>query len=272
MSNREQYIIVGATSTNASSPEMLVPVSGAVLTIEGMTSGNVLLQQNLSAGWTTIATYTADTVVKVSIAPGNLIRISWNTVVGTPTITVLPASDNGFAEAATDIAAIEDDIVDLTVIARRLTADATVTFNGATYLNIFPNTLPDINLEAGATYEFEIVCRVTCGTGTASMRLGLDGGTATFTSGNCFLVGRNQAVDAITSTASFGYTDTIDNLQSNASSAAGDRQVMANGMFIVNQAGTFMPQILFSADPTGTILVKTSTYARLTKIPAINQA
>jgi len=113
MSNREQYIITGATSVDSSSPEMLVPVSGAVLTIEGMTSGNVLLEQYLSAGWTTIATYTADTVVKVGIAPGNLIRISWNTVVGTPSISVLPASDNGFAEVATDISVIEADITEI---------------------------------------------------------------------------------------------------------------------------------------------------------------
>jgi len=112
MSNREQYIIVGATSTNASSPEMLVPVSGAVLTIEGMTSGNVLLEQYLSAGWTTIATYTADTVVKVGIAPGNLIRVSWDTVVGTPSISVLPASDNGFAEVATDIEVLQEEITE----------------------------------------------------------------------------------------------------------------------------------------------------------------
>jgi len=116
MSNREQYIIIGATSVDSSSPEMLVPVSGAILTIEGMTSGNVLLEQYLSAGWTTIATYTADTVVKVGIAPGNLIRISWDTVVGTPSISVLPTSDNGFAEVATDISVIEADIDALTVV------------------------------------------------------------------------------------------------------------------------------------------------------------
>ena len=114
MGNREQYIIVGASSTDSASPEMLFPASGGILTIEGMTSGNVLLQSYETGSWATLFTYTSDQSVKPSIAPGTLVRVSWNTVVGTPAITLLPASDNGFAEAAADIIVLEEDVTDLT--------------------------------------------------------------------------------------------------------------------------------------------------------------
>jgi hypothetical protein len=113
MSNREQYIIVGASSTDSSSPEMLFPVSGGILTIEGMTSGNVLLESYETGSWVTLFTYTADQSVQPNVAPGTLVRISWDTVVGTPSISLLPASDNGFATAAADIVNIEADIASI---------------------------------------------------------------------------------------------------------------------------------------------------------------
>ena len=108
---RELWLSTIASAASGSTDEMLIPSNGAVLTIADMTSGNVNVQSYATGSWVTVETYTADTVINVGVAPGTLTRITWDTVVGTPTISLMYASDNGFAEAAGDIVAIEADIV-----------------------------------------------------------------------------------------------------------------------------------------------------------------
>jgi hypothetical protein len=123
---------------------MLFPVSGGILTIEGMTSGNVLLESYETGSWETIATYTADQSIQPTVAPGTLVRISWDTVVGTPSISLLPASDNGFATAAADIVNIEADIVaiesDITAIDTILDSTCRTIFRDNTQVSITENT------------------------------------------------------------------------------------------------------------------------------------
>ena len=108
---RELWLSTIASAASGSTDEMLIPSNGAVLTIADMTSGNVNVQSYATGSWVTVETYTADTVINVGVAPGTLTRITWDTVVGTPTISLMYASDNGFAEAAGDIVAIEASLL-----------------------------------------------------------------------------------------------------------------------------------------------------------------
>jgi len=118
MGDRESSILLTANAASGTSPEMLFPTSGAVLSITGLTSGNILLQSYETGTWTTLFTYTSNTSVQPNVSPGILVRISWNTVVGTPSISMTPASDNGFAEAAADIVTIEGDVASVEETAR----------------------------------------------------------------------------------------------------------------------------------------------------------
>jgi len=113
---RELWLSTIASAASGSTDEMLIPSNGAVLTIADMTSGNVNVQSYATGSWVTVETYTADTVINVGVSPGTLTRITWDTVVGTPTISLMYASDNGFAEAAGDIVTIEADIASINAI------------------------------------------------------------------------------------------------------------------------------------------------------------
>jgi len=130
---RELWLSTIASAASGSTDEMLIPSNGAVLTIADMTSGNVNVQSYATGSWVTVETYTADTVINVGVAPGTLTRITWDTVVGTPTISLMYASDNGFAEAAGDIVTIEADVATIetslygSVIVDMADADYTMT-------------------------------------------------------------------------------------------------------------------------------------------------
>ncbi len=52
----------------------------------------------------------------------------------------------------------------------------------------------------------------------------------------------------------------------NATVATAAAMIRAKGIVRINAGGTFIPQIKFSADPTGTILCKKDSYILLTPV------
>lgn len=163
------------------------------------------------------------------------------------------------------------DGVDAELIVRQATGDEVVLYDGGAYNDILPAALPAINLEAGAVYSVEIWMRATQGATATAKSLKFTGGTATFTRGHFSVVGRQAAINTLTSAMSTQFSEVLDgvNVVSNAGSI--DWQFHLHGLLVVDAAGTFMPQLSYiTADPTGTITFKAGTYVRLTKVTNYN--
>jgi len=159
---------------------------------------------------------------------------------------------------------------DAELIARQATADEVVSYGGGAYNNILPASLPAINLEAGTAYSVEIWMRATQGATAAAKALRFTGGTATFTRGNFSVIAKQVALNTITGTLSMNASDTLTGVNVVVSGGSADWQFHLNGLLVVNAAGTFMPQLSYTADPTGTITFKAGTYVRLTKVTSYN--
>ena len=90
----------------------------------------------------------------------------------------------------------------------------------------------------------------------------LFGGTATFTDVLYSGIGAQTAFDAA-ATPTYNTTKTPGTVMVLTAADAGtDTEMRVWGQFRVNAAGTIIPQIKFSVNPTGTNLAKAGTYFR----------
>lgn len=130
---------------------------------------------------------------------------------------------------------------------------------------IFAAANDRITLKASTTYLFELFLDVTNGTTTCTKALHFSGGTATFTAIRYWHMGQFVAINTAGTTQSSGHIDTA---ASTVVLATGTTAwwVSARGSFTINASGTFLPQFAFSANPTGTVLIKRGTYMKITPI------
>jgi hypothetical protein len=174
-----------------------------------------------------------------------------------------------------DIDQLRDADLQNDVIPRRLMSDLPVTFvNTATYHDLFTG-LAAMNVLAGASYQFDIYIRATHGSTSTAKNLAFNGGTCTFNSINWTSYGRNltalETVVAGGANTSFQASAVETGATIIANSTGADWQAQVSGIFTVNQSGTFMPRIRFpTADPTGSILIKTGTYCILRRLQDFN--
>lgn len=140
------------------------------------------------------------------------------------------------------------------------TVDSDVTgTNGTALQNIFPAAQDTFTAVASTAYLFELFMSVTNGATTCTKSLAFNGGACTFTSIRYWYMGQTIAINSQGATQNSGHTDTA---ASTACLATGTASwfIFVQGMMRINGAGTMIPQFQFSADPTGTILIKKDSY------------
>lgn len=118
-----------------------------------------------------------------------------------------------------------------------------------------------LTVPAATTYQFELLVQITgMGATTRTTALEFDAGTATLTSisylGQIWTGAANTIATASGQLHAVAATAQI----LNATVATAAATIMARGLVRINAAGTFIPQIKFSADPTGTLVSKKDSY------------
>jgi hypothetical protein len=118
-----------------------------------------------------------------------------------------------------------------------------------------------LTVPAATTYEFRMLLQLTgMGATTRTTALEFDAGTATLTSisylGEIWTGAANTIFTANSQLHAIAATAQV----LNATVATAAATIRATGLIRFNAAGTFIPQIKFSADPTGTILCKKDSY------------
>lgn len=145
-----------------------------------------------------------------------------------------------------------------------LNADFTGTA-GTGSQQIFPTAADRITLKASTTYTFELFMSVTNGATTATKALDFSGGTASFTAIRYYAIAQNAALNATGTAQSTAHVDTS---ASTVILATGTTSwwIQATGGFTINASGTFFPRFAFSANPTGTVLIKRGSYMKICPI------
>lgn len=177
----------------------------------------------------------------------------------------LASIDGRVSVAEYDLETLRDQIAEVDFLTRQLTSDKGITFvNTSTYHDIFNSAM---TVESGTAYAVEMWVRATQGATSTAKALRFDGGTCTFTSGHFFVSGRQTTLNIITGSAGFQSSDVLTGVTVVSNAASADWQFLLNGILVINQGGTFMPKLAYiTANPTGTILIKSGTYCRLTKL------
>lgn len=139
--------------------------------------------------------------------------------------------------------------------------------NSASAQSPFAAANDTITLPALTTYLMKGLVVITgMGATTRTTALEFDAGTATLTS---------IAYTAIISTGAANTVSTVVNSFTavaataqilNATVATASATIWWEGLVRINAAGTFIPQVKFSADPTGTILCKKESFFMLTPL------
>lgn len=125
-----------------------------------------------------------------------------------------------------------------------------------------------ITLPGATTYLFELFVQITgMGGTTRTTALEFDAGTATLTSICYDATIATGAANTIYTVNPTGITAIVATaVVMNATVATAAAIIRARGVVRINAAGTFIPQIKFSADPTGTLLAKKDSFFLMTPL------
>jgi hypothetical protein len=137
--------------------------------------------------------------------------------------------------------------------------------NVATAQAVFSGTQDVINVSAATTYEFEAQYILSTGATTHTTAT-LFAGTATLTGISYVAELTSSAANTITTTISKTNVNVATVKVLNATSTNVETVIQLMGIIRVNAAGTLIPQIQFSANPTGTNKTLTNSYIKLTPI------
>jgi hypothetical protein len=142
------------------------------------------------------------------------------------------------------------------------TSDTTLN-SDANPQTIFAAANDTLTVLGSTTYEFEAQYLLTTGT-TTHTTASLFGGSATLTSIGYWAELWSVTDGTISTTAPSVLRVAVGTaVVLNATSVAAATTIRLKGIIRVNVAGTLIPQITFSANPTGTNLGKTNSYFRL---------
>lgn len=125
-----------------------------------------------------------------------------------------------------------------------------------------------ITLPGATTYLFELFVQLAgMGGTTRTTALEFDAGTASLTSICYDATIATGAANAIYTVNPTGITAIVATaVVMNATVATAAAIIRARGIVRINVAGTFIPQIKFSADPTGTLLSKKESFFLMTPL------
>ena len=124
---------------------------------------------------------------------------------------------------------------------------------------IFAAANDRLTVIANTTYRFELFLWVTNGATTTTKGISFNGGTCTFT--NIFYVGIGQ--NAVVNTTGTTQSSTAVNQAAVTTVLATGTTgwwIKCDGIMRIANGGTLLPQFKFSANPTGTVLIKAGSY------------
>ena len=133
----------------------------------------------------------------------------------------------------------------------------------------FPSTIDVWTLEGSTTYLFEgqYIMNTGSTTHTTAMAFALGGGASIVTDGLQYTALLwSAAANTITTTQSTTHVSGVASKVLNATSAAVWTIIKFTGVIRMNAGGTVTPQIAFSANPTGTNLMKIGSFIKFTPI------
>lgn len=133
--------------------------------------------------------------------------------------------------------------------------------NSASAQSPFAAAVDTLTVPAATTYAFEMLLQLTgMGASTRTTALEFDAGTASLTSISYFAEIFTGAANTIPTASGQLHAVAATAQVLNATVATAAATIRAKGIVRFNAAGTFIPQIKFSADPTGTILCKKDSF------------
>ena len=173
-----------------------------------------------------------------------------------------PVTSVGNATAITDAAV---SFAKTTGVYSIVISDVTLanSANAQAYLTAAVDTL---TVEAATLYEFETVIEIEGMGGTTRTTSFLFGGTATFTSCTYWSHIHAGVANAVSTAQSTKFSNAATAQALAATNTLAAHTIKITGHISINGGGTIIPQIQFSADPTGTILAKVGTYFKATPI------
>lgn len=136
-----------------------------------------------------------------------------------------------------------------------------LTNNITTAQSVFASANDALTVAGSTTYFFEAYIYLSTGTTTHTTAFGL-GGTATFTSILYESVLVSSAATTIATSSSFLEVISAAATVLNATSAAATTKIRLKGVMRINAGGTIIPQVTFSAGPTGTCQTNTNSFFR----------
>ena len=137
--------------------------------------------------------------------------------------------------------------------------------NGTAVQNIFPAAFDTLTVDGSTTYLFELFLNVDNGATTTTKALAFDAGTCTYTSFRYWATSQNVAINTTGTTQSSLHVNTAAVTVVLATGITA-WYIYAKGIMRVNAGGTFIPQFKYSADPTGTVLIRKDSYMTLTPL------
>lgn len=146
----------------------------------------------------------------------------------------------------------------------RSTADFTLA-NSSSDQTAFPSTIDVWTLQGATTYFFEGEYNITSGAVSHSVAMGFAlAGGATITSIYYSTLCHSGTINAQSPSQNTTAINQVATTVVNAAGAVVTQYIKFSGWISMNAGGTVTPQIKFSADPTGTCLMKAGSYIRFT--------
>lgn len=139
--------------------------------------------------------------------------------------------------------------------------------NSASAQSPFAAAVDTLTVPAATTYAFEMLLQITgMGATTRTTAIEFDAGSATLTSISYFAEIFTGAANTIPTATGQLHAVAATAQVINATVATAAATIRVKGIVRFNGAGTFIPQVKFSADPTGTILCKKDSFLLMTPL------
>lgn len=134
--------------------------------------------------------------------------------------------------------------------------------SATTAQSIFATANDALSVAGSTTYSFEAIIYLSTGATSHTTAFGF-GGNATFTSVMYLSELVSSTANTIATSASYLDVTAATATVLNAASTATSTKIKLRGILRINAAGTIIPQVTFSAGPTGTCQTNTNSFFRL---------
>lgn len=131
----------------------------------------------------------------------------------------------------------------------------------------FPSAIDQVTLESNSTYYFEFAFDMSVGNSSHATGMGFDLGSTTLNRFNMQVMGYPAVANNVTSLQTTSWwTSVTPNSAMMAASAVTGNHLRGWGYMSVDTGGDVTPQVIFSAAPGGTNLMKAGSYIHFRKV------